>query len=68
MKTAVFFLQADTDGKCSCPEEFYYVDQTYDGHNGANFFWVEVRAQNHWLIDVFDSILTKNIAYLAKLP
>ena len=68
MKTAVFFLKTDTDGKCSCPEEFYYVDQTYDGHNGANFFWVEVRAQNQWLIDVFDSILTKNIAYLVKLP
>ena len=38
MKTAVFFLKADTDVKCSCPEEFYYVDQTFDGYNGANFF------------------------------
>ena len=41
---------------------------TFDGHNGANLFWVEFLTQLHSLIDVFESILSRNIAYLVKSP
>ena len=53
-----------------------FIDQIklFDGHNKADLFWVDIywfahiSSHKYWLIDVFESILSRNIVYLVKLP
>ena len=55
--------------KCKCKVCTGFINQIRlsGGHIRADLFRAKFRAQLHWSIDIFKSILSKNIVYLLKL-